>query len=220
MKRTILLLLLVSVLVINSFTQDKKYTKKYPGTVKYDKTEQPATVIEFAYPSSEVEEGLAEYFKKQGAKPKESKGFYFVSNVKLPEDPSKVFDIYYKVEKDGKSASKVYAILTTPGEDLVHRTSNHTELAAVAGAGIITAAEVGLSDHDFNRQMAVEEAEIRKTEKKLTSLADESKSLEKKRASVEKEIEANKQDQLKLQEQLDAKKQKYQQMVEEKAKKN
>lgn len=42
--------------------------------------------------------------------------------------------MYYKVERDGKSASKVYMILADPGEDLNNRSTSHTGLLAAAGA--------------------------------------------------------------------------------------
>ncbi len=206
-------------LSMQSFSQEQKYTRKYSGTVKYQKTEQPATVFEFPYPASQTEDGLMEFFKTQGSKPKESKGFFFVSGVKISKDDSKFHDIYYKVEKDGKEASKLYAIVTDIGENPLTRSSSHNAIvAAGAGAGIVAAVGPALDDHDYKVQLAKQEEEIRKAEKKMTSLIEDSKQLEKKRANIEKEIEVNKQDQEKLQAQLDNKKQLYQQFVEKKQK--
>jgi hypothetical protein len=200
-----------------SFSQDQKYTRKYSGTVKFQKTEQPATVFEFPYSVSQVEEGLIEFFKTQGSKPKESKGFYFVSSVKLLKDDNRFHDIYYKVEKDGKEASKLYAIVTELGENPVTRTSSHDALVATgAAAGIVAAMGPALDDHDYKMQLEKQEGNIRKTEKKMTSLIDEGKSLEKKKAGIDKEIEVNKQEQQKLQTELDNKKQLYQQFIEKK----
>jgi hypothetical protein len=219
MIKSIFVLIVAILFAIPSFSQNQKYTRKYSGTVKYQKTEQPATVFEFPYPASQVEDGLMEFFREQGSKPKESKGFYYVSNVRMPKE-DKVNDIYYKVEKDGKEASKVYAIVTEPGENPVNRTSSHNALvAAGAGAGVVAAVGPAMEDHDYKVQLEKQEEEIRKSEKKMNDLLEESKKLEKKSADINKEIEVNRQEQEKLQAELDNKKQLYQQFVEKKKKK-
>ena len=128
MSRFILFFVTIQLFTLYGFGQEQKFARKYSGTVKYQKTEQPATVFEFNYPASEVEDGLMEFFMNQGSKPKESKGFYYVSGVKISKEDSKFFDVYYKVEKDGKTASKVYAIVTDLGEDPLTRTSSHNAL--------------------------------------------------------------------------------------------
>ena len=219
MNKFMLMVTVFLFLAFQSFSQDQKYTRKYSGTVKYQKTDQPATVFEFPYPASEVEDGLMAFFREQGSKPKESKGFYYVSNVRMPKE-DKLQDIYYKVEKDGKEASKLYAIVTEPGENPVTRTSSHNELvAAGAGAGVVAAVGPAMEEHDYKVQLEKQEEEIRKSEKKMNDLLEESKQLEKKRADIDKNIELNKQNQEKLQAELDNKKQLYQQFVEKKKKK-
>ena len=220
MNKFMLMVTVFLFLAFQSFSQDQKYTRKYSGTVKYQKTDQPATVFEFPYPASEVEDGLMAFFREQGSIPKESKGFYFASNVKIGKGENKLQDVYYKVEKDGKETCKVYAIVTEVGENPVTRTSSHNELvAAGAGAGVVAAVGPAMEEHDYKVQLDKQEGEIRKGEKKMNDLLDESKKLEKKRSDIDKEIETNKQDQEKLQAELDNKKQLYQQFVEKKKKK-
>ena len=217
MNRFIIFFAALQFLSICGFSQEQKFTRKYSSTVKYQKTEQPATVFEFNYPAAEVEEGLMEFFMNQGSKPKESKGFFYVSGVKVSKDDTKFYDVYYKVEKDGKTASKVYAIVTDLGENPLNRTSSHNALVATgAGAGIVAAVGPAMDDHDYKVQLAKQEEDIRKAEKDMTDLLDESKKLEKKKADIEKQIETNKHDQEKLQTQIDTKKQVYQQFVEKK----
>jgi len=220
-KIIIITIVVFQFLAIQGIGQDQKYTRKYSGTVKYQKTEQPATIFEFKYPASQVEEGLVEFFKTQGSNPKQTKGFYYVSSVRITKGDTKFQDVYYRVEKDGKENCKVYAIVTEIGEDPVTRTSSHNAIVAVgAGAGLVAALAPAMDEHDYKVQLTKQEEDIRKTEKKMTGLLDDGKQLEKKRVSLEKEIETNKQDQAKLQEQLDAKKQAYQQYVEKNVKKN
>ena len=160
-----------------------------------------------------------EFFKTQGSKPKLNKGFYFASSIKIGQEDNRFHDIYYKVEKDGKEASKVYAIVTELGENPLTRTSSHNALVAGgAAAGIVAAVGPALDEHDYKVQLEKQEEDIRKAEKKMNDLLEESRQLEKKRANIDKEIEVNKQDQEKLQAQLDNKKQLYQQFVEKKKK--
>ncbi len=208
-------ILIVAVQLLAFCVVAQKYSRNYSGTVKYQKTEQPATIFEFKYPASEIEDGLIAFFKEQGIKPKENKGFYFVSNAKIATE-SKPHDIYYKVEKDGKDASKVYAILTEVGEDPLTRTSSHTALAVGAGAGLVAAVGPAMDDHDYKVQLTKQEEDIRKAEKKMNGLIDDNNQLLKKKEKLDKDIEQNKLDQKKLQEQLDAKKQAYQEYLKKK----
>lgn len=225
MTRLILLFLVAQSLTFPSFSQDQKFTRKYSSTVKFQKTKQPATVFEFPYPASQVEEGLIEFFKDQGSKPKESKGFYYVSSVKVGKvdsvgkEDSKYHDVYYKVEKDGKEACKVYAIVTEIGEDPVTRKSSHDALiVGGTAAGFVAAVGPAMDDHDYKIQLQKQEEDIRKSEKKMNDLLEDGKQLEKKRTNIEKEIELNKLEQEKLQALLDSKKQSYQQLVDKKKK--
>jgi len=222
MIRIIFIACIASLLVLPGISQEQqKFKKKYPGTVKYQKTEQSCTIFEFEYPASQVQDGLEKFFKEQGAKPRESHGFYYAPSVRISKQDEKFFDVYYKVEKDGKDASKVYAILTNLGEDPLNRTSEHRELVATAaGAGIAAAIVPALDDHNLSVELNRQEGEIKKSENKLSDLMDESKQLEKKRTNLEKDIEDNKQSQLKLQKDLDARKQRYQDLLERSKKKN
>jgi hypothetical protein len=221
MNRSIIILVITCLFCLQGFSQEQKFKKKYPGTVKYQKTEQSCTIFEFAFPASQVEDGLIEFFKKQGAKPKESKGFFYAPSIRISEEDNKFYDVYYKIEKDGKEGSKVYAILTNLGEDPATRTSDHRALAATAaGAGIAAAMIPALDDHDLNVQLKRQEDEIKKGENKLSDLMDDSKQLEKKRTQLEQDIENNKQSQLKAQQDLEAKRQRYQDLLERSKKRN
>ena len=45
-------------------------TRKYEGTVEYQKTKQPATILEFNYPEKDVENALENYVYETGWKSK------------------------------------------------------------------------------------------------------------------------------------------------------
>lgn len=205
--RKILSILVLCLLSLHLFAQ--KASRQYPGKVKYMKTEQDATVFDAPYPADQVEDGLKGMFQKKGVKVKEKNGFFEAANVKMDQLGNKSGDVYYKVVKDGKTGSKIYVILTEPGEAPESRTSSHTSMAV--GAGLGTGAILGdiapaLDEHDFNVVKARQEEDIKRTEKKLSGLVDDQGKLEKKRADLEKDIEKLKQDQINLQADLEAKK--------------
>lgn len=181
--------------------------RHYSGKVKYQKIEHDATVFELPYPKDQVEEGMRKLAGERGAKAREKNGFFEVKNVTIQKLSNKVCDIYYKVERDGKNASKVYMILTEPGEDLASRTSSHTALmAAAGGTAVVAAVGSSLNDHDRDVQIKKQEGEIKEGEAKYKSLQEEQKRLEKKLSEVQNDLEKNKTDQARLQSELESKK--------------
>lgn len=181
--------------------------RHYPGKVKYQKVEHDATVFELPYPKDQVEEGMQKLAEQRGVKAKEKNGFYEVKNVTILKLNSKTFDMYYKVERDGKSASKVYMILAEPGEDLGSRTSSHHALLAAAGGlGVVAALGSSLNDHDQGVKVKQQESEIKEAERKYDNLLEEQKRLEKKLSDIQKDLEKNKTDQARLQSELESRK--------------
>ncbi|HLO80890.1 MAG TPA: hypothetical protein VK166_08030 [Chitinophagaceae bacterium] len=206
MKRSAMALMLLLIFAFQ--TEAQKQTKQYLGKVKYEKTEQEATIFEVPYPAGQVEEGLKGLAEKQGVKVREKNGFYEARGLVLQKIGSNKHDVYYKVEKDGKNESKVYMILAEPGEDLTNRTSSHAELAGSAAGGAVILASIAphLDEHDFNMVKMDQEAEIKKAERKLADLQDEQTKLQKRLADINKELDKNAQDQQKLTADLETKK--------------
>jgi hypothetical protein len=195
MKRILIGLILLTAFTLQAEAQ--KPTKQYPGKVKYQKTEQDATIFDVPYPADQVEGGLKDLAAKQGVKVKEKNGFYEARNLVLKNVDHKKHDVYYKVEKNGRNESKVYFILAEPGEDLVNRTSSHAALAASAAGGAVILASIAphLDEHDFNMVKLQQEDAIKKAEKKLAGLQDEQSKLQKRLADINTELEKNAKDQ-------------------------
>ncbi len=206
MKRLSLSLVLLLVFALR--VEAQKQTKQYLGKVKYGKTEQEATIFEIPYPASQVEEGLKDLAAKQGIKVREKNGFFEARGLVLQKIGSNKHDVYYRVDKDGKNESKVYMILAEPGEDLANRTSSHAALAGSAAGGAVILASIGphLDEQDFNMVKMDQEAEIKKTERKLADLQDEQTKLQKKISDLNKDLDKNVQDQKKLNAELGTKK--------------
>lgn len=181
--------------------------RHYPGKVKYQKVEHDATIFEIPYPKDQVEDGMRKLAESRGVKAKERNGFYEVKNVSILKLSGRVCDMYYKVERDGKSASKVYMILADPGEDLNNRSSSHTGLLmAAGGVGVVAAVGGHLDDHNHDVRVRDQENDIKEAEKKYNNLMEDQKRLEKKLADIQKDIEKNKTDQARMQQEIESRK--------------
>jgi hypothetical protein len=172
-------------------------TKKYEGTVEYQKTKQPATILEFNYPEKDVEKALEGYVEEQGGKVKTSKGFYYVKSLMLHTRENRKFDVYYKVTGSGKgdkAKSTVYIILAEPGEDILLRdgSSSNSHAAAAASVGAVTFfSTIGteLGEYDLDKKIVEQEESVLNADKYLTSLDNKRQSLEKELEDLRKEIE-------------------------------
>lgn len=172
-------------------------TRRYEGTVEYQKTKQPATILEFNYPEKDVENALENYVSKQGGKVKSNKGFFYAKSLKLHNRENRQFDVYYKVTGSGKgekATSTAYIILAEPGEDILLRDTSNTNghAAAAASVGAVTFFEsLGseFGDYDLDKKIGAQEAAAKKTEKDLSALDKKRQSLEKELDKLRKDIE-------------------------------
>jgi hypothetical protein len=173
-------------------------TRKYEGTVEYQKTKQHATILDFNYPEKDLENALEEYVERKGVKVKINKGFFYAKSVKLHERENQYFDVYYKVTGSGKgdnARSTVYIILGEPGENILLRDSSaqkHSGKAAAASAGsAVFVGSIGsaVSDYDLDKKIKAQESIVLSTEKKLADLDKKKLSLEKELEDIRKETE-------------------------------
>jgi hypothetical protein len=169
-------------------------TRRYEGTVEYQKTKQPATIMEFRYPEKELEEVLEKYIEKQGGTIKKQKGFNYVKSVRIHERENRYYDLYYKVEGSGKgdnARSTIYFILAEPGENILLRDpSGNSGNAAAASVGAVTffgamGSAVGAYDH---------ETKIKEQEELVAKAQKRKADLEKKRDQLVKELDETNQD--------------------------
>jgi hypothetical protein len=176
--------------------------RKYEGSVEYQKTKQPATILEFNYPEKDVEKALEDYVQKQGGKVKSNKGFNYAKSVRLHNRENRYFDVYYKVTGSGKgnnASSTVYIILAEPGEDILLRagSTSNGHAAASASVGAVSFFDgIGseLSEYDLNKRLIEQEEAVQKADKNLSSLDKKRQSLEKELDDLRKEIETQRGD--------------------------
>jgi hypothetical protein len=193
MKRVTILFLLLAGSVTIAFAQPPiEPTRRYEGTVEYQKTKQPATILEFRYPEKDLDKAMEAYMEKQGGKVKFQKGFNYVKSVRIHERENRYYDLYYKIEGSGKgdnAQSTMYIILAEPGENILLRDNNNAGKAAASVGAVAFVGGLGseVGSYDYQKKLREQEAEVEKAEKRRVEL-------EKKRDKLAKELDQTTQD--------------------------
>jgi hypothetical protein len=195
-----LLLLLIAFAIVQATSAQASYT-----SVSYNKSSQPALMLELPY-NEEVSEGfIVDNLKKTGYDPetkgklfwKQNKlnGFYIFKDVRL-EGASGTADLYFKVDqksKRQKNASVIYLLIGKGENNFVSSDSdNNTYNAAKRFLnGFIDKSAVYKLDLDIKNQEDV----VKDNEKKLDKLKDGEKDMIKKIDQLQKDLKKNHEDQ-------------------------
>jgi hypothetical protein len=195
-----LLLLLIAFAIVQATSAQASYT-----SVSYNKSSQPALMLELPY-NEEVSEGfIVDNLKKTGYDPetkgklfwKQNKlnGFYIFKDVRL-EGASGTADLYFKVDqksKRQKDASVIYLLIGKGENNFVSSDSdNNTYNAAKRFLnGFIDKSAVYKLDLDIKNQEDV----VKDNEKKLDKLKDGEKDMIKKIDQLQKDLKKNHEDQ-------------------------
>ncbi|MCU0380041.1 MAG: hypothetical protein MUE58_02525 [Chitinophagaceae bacterium] len=195
MKHLVIILSLLLVCYEEMLAQPPiKPTRRYEGTVDYQKTKQPATIMEFKYNENDLGNAMEAYLEKQGGKVKRQKGFNYVKGVRIHERENRYYDMYYKIEGSGKgdnANSKVYIILAEPGENILLREDNHaaakTTAASVGAVSFYDGLGSEVGAYDYEKRVKEQEEEVAQAEKRMSEL-------NKKRDKLTKDLDMNAQD--------------------------
>src|SRR3954465_1651907 len=105
-----LLLLMLSFSLTSAFSQEVMEAK-----VEFQKTTQPAVMVELPYPSDVVEDAIKEYFVRIGVKADDTHGFQLFKSTRLGTTDAWNSDLYFKVDRKSrkdKDESVVYFFAT------------------------------------------------------------------------------------------------------------
>jgi hypothetical protein len=174
-------------------------TRRYESTVEYQKTQQKCTVLEFNYPSKDLDKAMEDYVRQMGGKVKSAgKGWNVAKGVKLHKGDNRYYDAYYKIDGSGKgdrASSSMTFILSEPGESLVATAGDQDSRAAVASTAGAAAFFGGMGatvgEYDQNKKISLQEDEIKKAQKKYDQLVNDGKNLESKRVKLDQDITDN-----------------------------
>ncbi len=180
------------------FSAGLLYGQAQEGSVEYQKTQQPAAVIELPYAPDIVNAAMNDYLSKKGkSKGSDLKGFTTFRNTQVLQNDMANADLYFKVERKSrkeKEVSIVSLLLSLPkvGEPTVN-TVHHLDMeqAKTYLNELVPAIEA----YDLELQIKEQNEAVIKAESKYKSLVDDGADLEKKRIAIEKKIQDNKQEQ-------------------------
>jgi len=158
--------------------------------IAYQKTQQPAAVIELPYAKNVVETAIENYLSSKGARGNESRGFKTFRNVRLEDTVSN--DMYFKVERKSQNESTVYLFVAPVNENVLARNteSNYgVEQAKTVLNNLAPSAE----SSNLDMQLKTQQENVSRAEKRLRSLMDDGADLSKRKSNLEEKILENQQ---------------------------
>ena len=199
MKRIfILLMAVVSTMAVKSQPQ------AFEATTDFQRTTQPAAVIELPYTQNVVEKAISDYMSRKGLKGSDSKGFTVFRSYKVRESQDYTSDLYFKIERKSrkeKDLTVVSLVVGKTGEDVKARVA--PDNSSLDGAKELLNDMVGPIDaYNLEVQIKDQEDVLKKTQKKFDGMVNDQKDYEKKIKNLQDKLESNKKDQEKQQDEL------------------
>lgn len=162
------------------------------GTVAYQKSQQPAAVIELPYSPDVVNAAMKDYLSKKGrSKGNDLKGFTTYRNTHLRPNDSANADLYFKVDRKSrqeKETSVISLLLTLPKEGT---TGNVHYLNMEQAKGYLNELAPAIEAYSLELLIKDQNEKVIKAESKYKDLSDETIDLEKKRMGIEKKLLEN-----------------------------
>lgn len=173
------------------------------GTADFQKTQQPAAIIELPYSEKVVDKGIADYMSKKGSKGSDSKGFNTFRGYKLRDSQDYSSDLYFKTDRKrgDKDVTVVSLIVGKNGEDVKARTA--PDNSSLDGAkDLLNDMVASISAYNLELQIQDQADVVKKAQKKFDGLTDDQKDYEKKIKNLEDKLDQNKKDQDKQQDEI------------------
>lgn len=170
------------------------HSQSYNGTVAYQRTQQPAAVIDLPYNSDIVSACLNEYLSKKGrSKSTDLKGFTTYRNTQPVVNDSANADMYFKIERKSRRErdNTILSLLLrnprpNPGTDVLHHlTMDEAKMYLNELVPAIQAYNVEVEIEKQNEAVAKAEAAYK-------NLMQDQQDLEKKKSTLEQKLSENK----------------------------
>lgn len=186
----------------------------YEGKIEYNKKDQAAFIMEYAFPPEAVEGAFVQKLGLLGYKGKEEKGIFnrdkgFINyqNITISEISSDQLNYIIKVERKSRKESEesvMYLVLIKGGNNAMSR------LSADVKNKVRSYLENLLPEIEaFHLELNIKEQEdvVTKIEKKLNDLRDDQESMEKKIKNLQDDLKKNTKDQEETLKEIEAQKQ-------------
>jgi hypothetical protein len=177
-------------------------------SVSYNKTNEPALMLELPYNQDVTENFIIDNLKKTGYNP-ETKGSlfwkqnkvngYYVFKGVMFEGSKEVVELYFKVEQKSrkeKDHSIIYLLIGKGEDNFI--SSESDEPTFTAGKRFLDNFIDQSAAYKLDQDIKAQESAVKSEEKKLSDLQDDAKSLTKKLEQLQDAIKKNK-DELEIQ---------------------
>ncbi|MBA2562572.1 MAG: hypothetical protein H0V14_06595 [Chitinophagaceae bacterium] len=160
--------------------------------IKFKDAQRPSVVHEFSFPEKTVAKAIDDKMEKLGYKGKESKGFVVYKGVTLSELGNQPLDMYFKV--DGKRENTTVNLMMSKGNE--NFVTELDDASTINNAkSFMDSLALGIEAYDLEQQIANQENDLKKAEKKYQNLVNDADDLQKAKRKIENNIEENLKDQ-------------------------
>jgi len=192
MKKHLLLVIILLAFKIITYSQAQAYESK----IDYQKTMQPAAVIELPYKTDVVEDAIKDYMVKKGFKTSSAKGFNVLRGFKLDDADEGLSDLYFKVDrkKKDKDYSVVTLLATKANGDILARPATDSTGQMDKAKSLLNKLAPYIEAHNTDVEVNAQQDVLKKAQKKLDGYISDSSDLEKKIRNIQLDAEQNKSD--------------------------
>jgi hypothetical protein len=177
------------------------------STVSFNKVDRTAIVNEMPFPEKTIMKAIDNKLELMGYKGKDARGFTVYKSVRMPELGNGEYDLYYMAERKSRrnKDNSTLTLMISKGNENFAIAGKDAKLLANGKTHLDSILPM-ITAFDLELQIADQEGEVKKADKKYNNLIDDGQSLEKKRKSIEQDIEDNKKDQEKYAAELEKQK--------------
>jgi hypothetical protein len=190
MKKIYFFLLATTVLSLHAFAQS------YVGETKINKMPKMAIINELPYSPDVAQNGIKKKMSQMGLTGKENDGYLVYKNVDMPDIGPGKYNLYFKAERRNKkdnNQSLVYMLISDSYDAFINETRDGD--AVRNGKTFLSTLNVQAESAAIDKEISIEEENVKKAEKRYNSAVDDGMDLEKKRRKLDAEIEQNRKEQ-------------------------
>ena len=202
MKKFTTCLLIITLINTASFTQSRYVF------IEFKDAQKPSILNEYPYSEKTVTDAIDDKMEKLGYKGKSVKGFIVYKGVTLSELGSQSYDMYFKIDRKSRK-EKENAVV-----NLMIAKGNEIFITEADDASTINNAKTFMDNlnamiesYDLEQQIAAQENDLGKAEKKYQNTLDDAEKLQKAKKKIERDIEDNLKDQKNRQSEVEKQKQ-------------
>lgn len=182
----------MGMLALSAFVMTAGAQQPYESKIEYNKTEQPALVMEYNFPQDVVETALKDKMASMGLKGKSSKGFITYTGATINEISSTPMDYAFKIDRKSRKEKGTTLVYMVMGGANAMNVDNG---AASNGKYFLSNLAPNVQAGSLELEIKAQEEVLTKNEKKLKSLQDDKSSMEKKISNLQDDLKKNEKDQ-------------------------